>query len=44
MYRINHSENSKEGYKTQKLEQILLNGNNICAVSLDLKLVYKLFA
>ena len=32
-FKLVSSENTKEGYKTQKLEQILLNGNNICAVS-----------
>ncbi|KAG1147281.1 hypothetical protein G6F37_006181 [Rhizopus arrhizus] len=29
---VTEYENTKEGYKTQKLEQILLNGNNICAL------------
>ncbi|KAI9362319.1 LSM domain-containing protein [Pilaira anomala] len=29
---VTEFENSKDGYKTQKLEQILLNGNNICAL------------
>lgn len=33
------SENTKEGYKTNKLEQILLNGNNICVVSFELECV-----
>jgi hypothetical protein len=28
-----YSEKSADGYKTTKLEQILLNGNNICMVS-----------
>lgn len=28
-----HSENTPQGYKTNKLDQILLNGNNICTVS-----------
>ena len=27
-----NSENTPQGYKTNKLDQILLNGNNICTV------------
>lgn len=29
---VTEFENTKEGYKTQQSEQILLNGNNICAL------------
>ncbi|GAA5803802.1 hypothetical protein BDF21DRAFT_433067 [Thamnidium elegans] len=29
---VTEFENTSDGYKTQKLEQILLNGNNICAL------------
>ncbi|KAI8369687.1 LSM domain-containing protein [Blakeslea trispora] len=29
---VTEYENTKDGYKTQQLEQILLNGNNICAL------------
>lgn len=37
------SEKSAEGYKTTKLEQILLNGNNICMVSLVVGLKWEKF-
>ncbi|CAO3617419.1 unnamed protein product [Cunninghamella echinulata] len=29
---VTEFENTPDGYKTHKLEQILLNGNNICAL------------
>ncbi|KAG2179246.1 hypothetical protein INT43_002096, partial [Umbelopsis isabellina] len=29
---VTEYQNTPEGYKTNKLEQILLNGNNICMV------------
>lgn len=28
-----HSEHTPEGIRTEQLEQILLNGNNVCIVS-----------
>ncbi|CEP08362.1 hypothetical protein [Parasitella parasitica] len=29
---VTEYENTKDGYKTQKLPQLLLNGNNICTL------------